>query len=97
MITFARDKPIEYRYDRGADVLYIKFADTPVDRTIKLLEDWPLLLVDLNAQDEIVGIEYVGAKQFSADYFTQAVHKRIWDVFGVKLGVPGPCLVGVSR
>jgi uncharacterized protein YuzE len=87
-LIFANESPVEYRYDDEADVLYIKFAQDEVIRTIELLKEWPLLLVDINAQDQIIGIEYVGAKQFGADTFTKLLHERVRREFGIELASP---------
>ncbi|MBV9299954.1 MAG: DUF2283 domain-containing protein [Verrucomicrobia bacterium] len=76
MISFATDKPTDYLYDSGADVLYVLFSGAPVVRTIELLEDWPLILVDVDAEDKVIGIEYAGIKQFGAYDVGRLLRKR---------------------
>jgi hypothetical protein len=44
------------------------------------LNGWPLLLVDLNAEEKITGIEFVGAKQFGVKHFAEllrGMHNRL--------------------
>jgi uncharacterized protein YuzE len=67
MKGFASDTPT-YSYDPKGDTLYIEYSKDPSERTIEVLNDWPMLLVDLNAENKITGIEFVGAKQFGVKH-----------------------------
>ena len=58
---FANPNPINYSYDSGGDVIYIAFADQKVARTVELVSGWPILLVDLNDANQIIGIELLGS------------------------------------
>ena len=57
-------------------MLYVKFSGAPVARTIELLEEWPLILVDVDTEDKVVGIEYAGIKQFGAYTVEALLRKR---------------------
>jgi uncharacterized protein YuzE len=84
-IVFANPTPIEYTYDKKGDVLYLTFARQKATRTLEILKDWPILLADLNDQNEIIGLEYVGYKQFGIDTFKRLVLERL-RTFGIELG-----------
>ncbi|MBV8277768.1 MAG: DUF2283 domain-containing protein [Verrucomicrobia bacterium] len=73
MSVFASDTPT-YSYDPHGDTLYIEYSKDPSERTIEVLGGWPMLLLDLNADDKITGIEFVGAKQFGLKHFAKLLH-----------------------
>jgi uncharacterized protein YuzE len=85
MITFAADKPIDYHYDRSADVLYVEFAHAKAARSLKLLGDFPLLLLDLDGQDRIVGIEFAGATRFNDAIFKRLFRSRVLQKIQIRL------------
>jgi uncharacterized protein YuzE len=66
-----------YSYDARGDALYITFAHQKVARTFELLIDWPMVMVDLNDKDQIVGVEYVGVKQFGFEAFMRLLQERV--------------------
>jgi uncharacterized protein YuzE len=80
MSMFASETPT-YSYDPRGDTLYIEYSRDQAERTVEILNGWPMLLVDLNAEDKITGIEFVGAKQFGIKRFAEllrgAEHKPI--------------------
>jgi uncharacterized protein YuzE len=82
--NFANPSPEDYSYDPQGDALYITFSHEKAARTVALLADWPLLLVDVNDKDQIVGVECVGVKQFGVDTFVRLLQERLRS-FGVQL------------
>jgi len=70
MSIFASEKPT-YSYDPRGDTLYIEYSRDQAERTVEILNGWPMLLVDLNGEDKITGIEFVGAKQFGIKRFAE--------------------------
>lgn len=68
MSVFASDTPT-YSYDPQGDTLYIEYSKEQSKRTVEVLNGWPMLLVDFNADNKITGIEFVGAKQFGLKHF----------------------------
>jgi uncharacterized protein YuzE len=70
MSIFASETPT-YSYDPRGDTLYIEYSREQAKRTIEMLNGWPMLLVDLNAEEKITGIEFVGAKQFGVKHFAE--------------------------
>jgi uncharacterized protein YuzE len=72
MSIFASETPT-YSYDPRGDTLYIEYSRDQAKRTVELLNGWPMLLVDLNAEDRITGIEFVGVKQFGIKRFAELV------------------------
>jgi len=73
---FANPTPIEYSYDPGGDLLYLTFARQKVARTLEVLPDWPMVTVDLNHEGQIVGVEYIGVKQFGSETFVRLLQDR---------------------
>ena len=67
---FASETPT-YSYDPRGDTLYIEYSRDQAERTVEILNGWPMLLVDLNAEGKITGIEFVGAKQFGIKRFAE--------------------------
>src|SRR5258708_33346026 len=74
---FANPEPIDYSYDSGGDVIYLAFADQKAARTVELVSGWPILLVDVNDADQIVGIECVGIQEFGVVRFVRLLLERI--------------------
>jgi uncharacterized protein YuzE len=70
MSIFASETPT-YSYDPRGDNLYIEYSRDQAERTVEILNGWPMLVVDLNAEDKITGIEFVGAKQFGIKRFAE--------------------------
>jgi uncharacterized protein YuzE len=70
MSIFASETPT-YSYDPRGDTLYIEYSRDQAERTVEILNGWPMLLVDLNAEDKITGIEFVGAKRFGIKRFAE--------------------------
>ena len=70
MSIFASETPT-YSYDPRGDTLYIEYSRDQAERTVEILNGWPMLVVDLNAEDKITGIEFVGAKQFGIKRFAE--------------------------
>ena len=73
----ANANPEDFSYDPKGDVLYITFSREKAVRTVELLADWPMLLVDVNDQNQIIGIEFVGVKQFGFDAFVRLLKERL--------------------
>jgi len=67
---FASETPT-YSYDPRGDTLYIEYSRDQAERTVEILDGWPMLLVDLNAEGKITGIEFVGARQFGIKRFAE--------------------------
>ena len=67
---FASETPT-YSYDPRGDTFYIEYSRDQAERTVDILNGWPMLLVDLNAEGKITGIEFVGAKQFGIKRFAE--------------------------
>jgi len=82
---FANSEPIDYSYDSGGDVIYLAFADQKAARTVELVSGWPILLVDVNDADQIVGIECVGIKEFGVDTFVRLLQERVKRVLGMEM------------
>ena len=74
---YANPDPIEYSYDSKGEVLYVTFAHEKAARTFELLTDWPMVMVDVNNKDQIIGVEYVGVKQFGIDAFMRLLQERV--------------------
>ena len=52
---------IQFRHDADVNALYIKILDAPVARTIELET---CIYVDLDADDQPLGVEFVNADDF---------------------------------
>jgi hypothetical protein len=65
----------------GACIHRIAFSS----RTVELISGWPILLVDLNDQGQIVGQEYIGVKQFGLETFMRLLRERLQRAFGIEV------------
>ena len=74
MSIFASETPT-YSYDPRGDTLYIEYSRDQAERTVEILNGWPMLVVDLNAEDKITGIEFVGARQFGIKRFAELLRE----------------------
>jgi hypothetical protein len=52
--------------------------------TIELLDDQPMVMTDVNDKDQIIGIEYIGVKQFGFNEFMRLLQERLRRV-GIEL------------
>jgi uncharacterized protein YuzE len=82
---FANPTPLKYSYNPKGDVLYLTFAKEKVAKTFEVLKDWPMVLVDVNDQSQIIGVEYIGVKQFGIEVFMRLLRERVKNLFGVEL------------
>jgi uncharacterized protein YuzE len=82
---FANPTPIDYSYDSRGDVLYLTFARQKATRTFALLTDWPVAMVDVNDEGQIIGVEYVGVKQFGIETFMRLLRERVKRELGLEL------------
>jgi uncharacterized protein YuzE len=69
--------PLDYSYDSRGDVLYLTFAREKAANTLELLRDWPMVMVDINKEGQIIGVEYVGVKQFGFQEFMRLLQERM--------------------
>jgi hypothetical protein len=83
--VYANPVPVDYYYEAKGDILYLTFAREPAVRTLEILAEWPMLLADLNDQYQIIGLEYVGFKQFGVEAFVRLVRDRVRQM-GIELG-----------
>jgi uncharacterized protein YuzE len=81
---FANPTPLDYSYDSQGDVLYITFAWQKAARTFEVLKDWPMVLADVNNEGQIIGVEYIGVKQFGSKVFARLLRERV-RLLGVEL------------
>jgi uncharacterized protein YuzE len=83
--NFANPAPIDYSYDSRGDVLYLTFARQKAARTVELLADWPMVMVDVNDEGKILGMEFIGVKQFGVDTFVRLLQERLKRAFGMEV------------
>jgi uncharacterized protein YuzE len=77
MSIFAPETPT-HSYDSRGDTLYIESSRDQAESTLEILNGWPMLLADLNADDKITDIEFVGAKQIGIKRLIDWGH-AVWD------------------
>lgn len=53
---------IDMTYDPACDALYMRLAQAPVETVEDHTDDGAMLILDVDAEDNVVGIEIVGAK-----------------------------------
>jgi uncharacterized protein YuzE len=82
---FANPTPLDYSYDSQGDALYITFAQQKAARTFEVLDDWPMVLADVNNAGQIIGVEYIGVKQFGIEVFMRLLRERVKHLFGIEL------------
>ena len=88
---FANPTPVDYSYDSGVNVLYLTFAHQKAVRAFEVLADWPMILVDTNAEGQIIGIEYAGGKQFGVETFMRLLRERVRSI-GVETAEEADCI-----
>jgi uncharacterized protein YuzE len=66
-------EPIDTRYDEAADACYVTFSRQKIVKTVEVLKGWPMILMDVDKQGRVVGVELLGVKQFGIDYFIEAL------------------------
>ncbi len=64
---------MELRYDAEADALHLRLGDTPIAQSDEVR---PGLILDLDSDDKIVGIEVLNASQRVAPAAIEAVKMR---------------------
>jgi len=65
------------RYFEAEDVLYITIAGGPESRSIELS---PTITVELNANDEMIGVEILEASSFLRDSVLESLQARTLQV-----------------
>lgn len=65
------------RYFEAEDVLYITIAGGPESRSIELS---PTITVELNANDEMIGVEILEASSFLRDSVLESIQARTLQV-----------------
>jgi uncharacterized protein YuzE len=81
---FANPTPLDYSYDSEGDTLYITFAQQKAARTLEVLNEWPMVLADVNDAGQIIGVEYIGVKQFGIEVFMRLLRERA-SLLGVEI------------
>lgn len=61
---------MEIRYDHASDAMYIKLVDKPVFKSKRVT---PNLNIDLDEQDEVIGIEVVSVRAAGIDPLEMAI------------------------
>ena len=54
--------------DTEAAAAYVRFKNAKIARTVRHRSKWPIVTIDLDAQDEVIGVEFVGVKRFDLCY-----------------------------
>lgn len=73
--------------DTEASATYIRLSELPVVKSIALSTEKPQITADLDASNGIVGIEVIGAEEFTIDRLLDADGMR-----GTLSGIPRPLL-----
>ena len=58
--------------DTEASATYIRLSSLPVAKTVPLSTDTLLVTADLDARDDVVGVEIIGAEEFTIDKLLNA-------------------------
>lgn len=66
------NKP-QIRYFEQEDILYLVIADEPESRSLELS---PNITVELNDQDELIGVEILNASAFLRDSVLESVQAK---------------------
>ncbi len=60
--------PPTVEIDTEASAAYVRFKHSKIVRTLRHDSKWPVVTLDLDARGEVVGVEFVGVKQFNLGY-----------------------------
>jgi uncharacterized protein YuzE len=66
-------RPPTVEIDTEASAAYVRFKRTKIARTLRQGSKWPIVTVDLDAQGEVVGVEFVGVRKFNLGYLLKQV------------------------
>ncbi len=61
--------------DAGA--AYVRFQNAKVARTVRHNSKWPVVTLDLNARNEVIGVEFVGVKRFDLAYLLKQIQLKV--------------------
>ena len=62
--------------DTEADAVYVRFKRTKICRTLNRPARSMHIAIDLDAKDEVVGLEVIGAKEYSVTRVLHLAHVR---------------------
>lgn len=74
--TIRNPKPPKVEWDLDADAVYVRFSNQPVARTIDQNSKKMIVTVDLDAKDQVVGIEGIGMTRFSFTRILEAANVK---------------------
>lgn len=65
--------PPTVEIDTEASAAYVRFKRARVARTLRQDSKWPIITIDLDAQGQVIGLEFVGVKKFNLAYLLQGI------------------------
>ena len=61
--------------DNAGGCIYIRFSQKDVFKTIEQVSGYPCILLDLDKNDDVIGIESVGVKEVTVNFIKKAVEQ----------------------
>ena len=65
--------PPTVEIDTEVAAAYVRFKRARVAKTRRHSSKWPIITIDLDAQGDVVGVEFVGVKRFDLSYLLKQV------------------------
>jgi uncharacterized protein YuzE len=62
--------------DTEAGSAYVRFKRAKIARTLRHGSRWPIVTIDLDAHGQLVGLEFVGVKEFNLAYLLRRVRLK---------------------
>lgn len=75
LVASGRSAPV-VEIDTEAGAAYVRFQSAKVARTVRHNSKWPIITLDLNARDEVIGVEFVGVKRFDLAYLLKQIRLK---------------------
>jgi uncharacterized protein YuzE len=85
-------KPPTIEFDPSIDAWYVRFRTARVAKTISEDKPGPVVAVDLDASNRVIGLEIIGVREFSIRWLRETAPFDLsgFDLEGAKFVHPGP-------
>ena len=72
-LVLKSQRAVTVEIDTEAAAAYVRFKRARIVKTVRHSAKWPIVTIDLDARNEVVGVEFVGVKRFDLRYLLKHV------------------------